>query len=347
MMDNQRQTIREAALLVASLEQDLADTLLDRFSPTEAARLRQVMARLGDVDPDEQQRLVLQFRRARAGIEPAHDGGVILEGALADAPPTPDPAPESPRERPFCFLSGADPHTLAPFLEREHGQTAAVVLSQLPPEQAAEVLASLPAAKQVDVVRRLASLDTADEESLRVVAHELKAWIDTRQQQGRRRAAGLQAVGGILAAASPAQQRAVVANLNAADGDLARQVTDAAPSTAAQPAEVVPRSAAPTRRLDFDDLATLSPARLAALVAAAPTEIVVLALTGASDRMTGRMLDAIPPQQAATLRDRLRERRPIRLRDVEAAQQELADLAVSLETHDPTPRPPQVDPVAA
>ena len=52
-MDDQRQTVREAAILIASLEQHLADKLLGRLSPTEAARLRVALSRLGDVDPDE------------------------------------------------------------------------------------------------------------------------------------------------------------------------------------------------------------------------------------------------------------------------------------------------------
>ena len=68
-MNDQRQTVREAAILIASLEQNLADKLLGRLSSTEAARAaRWPLARLGEVDPDEQQTLVVQFRH-RPGRE--------------------------------------------------------------------------------------------------------------------------------------------------------------------------------------------------------------------------------------------------------------------------------------
>lgn len=332
-MDDQRQTVREAAILIASLEQHLADKLLGRLSPTEAARLRVALSRLGDVDPDEQQTLVVQFRRARAGVPPPRDTGVILEGALARHSTSPDPAPAASQERPFRFLSDADPLALVPFLKREHGQVAAIVLSHLPPEHAAHVLTALPAAMQVDVVQRLANLDTADEESLQVIARELEAWMDEQRRHGQRRAAGLQAVGGILAAASPTQQQTVVTNLQAANQSLARQVVAATPLAPRPIATSLPAERV-HHKIDFDDLSQLDRDRLADLATTAEPEIIVLALAGASDLLTTRLLDTLPRSQSDRIRHQLNQLGPIRLSDVEAAQRELTHLAMTLDTQD-------------
>ena len=74
--------------------------------------------------------------------------------------------------------------------------------------------------------------------------------------------------------------------------------------------------------------------RLAALAAAAETEIIVLALAGASDLLTTHLLNALPRPQSEQIRHELSQLGPIRLSDVEAAQQELTHLAMTLDTHD-------------
>lgn len=358
-MNDQQQTVREAAILIASLEQNLANKLLGKLSPNETAQLRLAMARLDEVEPEEQQTLVVQFRLARAAARHPRDTGVVLEGALADQSAAAKPTPAASQERPFRFLSDADPQALVPFLKREHGQIAAVVLSHLPPSQAAEVLAALPAAMQVDVVQRLANLDTADEETLQVVARELETWMGEQRQYGQRRTAGLQAVSGILAAASPTQQQTVVANLRAANEDLASQVTPATRGTPATHSPTTPTERADTatpsaqtndcepRTIDFDDLQQFDRERLAALATTAEPEIVVLALAGANQQLTARLLDALAPQQADRIRHQLKELGPIRLSDVEAAQRELIRLAVTLDDHRPRGRRTATDSVAA
>ena len=338
-MENTRDSMRDVAVLVASLDRVLAGELLARLSPDQSTQVRRAVAAVGKVKDGEGLALVRRFRAARAGAPVEEHPGVVLEGALADRPQAlATPAAAARVEgtaalgHEFGFLADADPRTFASFLARERPQTVAVVLSCLPPAQAANVLAVLPARMQIDVIRRLACLDMADDESLRVVAHELETWMQQQRRTGERRLAGLSAVAGIFAAAGPDEKRTLVDNLEAFDHDLARRV--------ARPDGVTIRRLVPAPRPNpprtFDCLGQLDHRTLNAVLHAAEPELVVLALAGASDELVAHVLAGLPQWEADRLRQNLDQLSPIRLSDVEAAQRELADLVLAVQATDET-----------
>jgi flagellar motor switch protein FliG len=228
-----------------------------------------------------------------------------------------------PALRPFRFLAQADCLSLVPYLQKERPQTIALVLSHLPNAQAAQILVSLSAELQVAVIRRLAELDETDEESVRVVVGELELWLDEQERQHQRRRAGLDAVSGILAAASTMDQQSILKNLRDRDRELARKVNGTQPRSSASP----PPQLETEDRMAFDQLAELDKDSLMTIIQRAEPELVVLALAGATAPLVRRVLGELPRKQSAALRQKLDHLGPIRLSDVEAAQQELATLA--------------------
>ena len=336
-LDAPSNSMRKAAVLLAGLEPPLAEALLGQLPPAERARLRQESAGVGPIDAGERSRAMADFVRQRNSFRPPARGGVELDPELARRLDRPAgsvavAAGGPAADRPFRFLSDADPGALVPFLAKERPQTIAVVLSYLPAEQAALVLARLPAALQVDVIQRLARLDETDRESLRVVESELLAWMDQEARQRRQHAGGMRAVTGILAAAPATEHDEILANLRQHDQQLAQRVAAGGPDAAR------PRSAA-LPDLKFDDLAGLDPDSLTRLVRTCEPELVVLALTGASSQMLDRWIENLPQPDADSILRQLNDPGPIRLRDVETAQDELVALARHLQQQGAVGRP--------
>jgi flagellar motor switch protein FliG len=321
-MQQRHDNLRKAAILVASLDRLSADKMLNEMSPEQAARLRRALVELGPVDPEEQGEVIEEFfrigplvpRRFPAGIELG--GRVAQEMQFADlggSVATPRESVE-PGAEPFRCLRNVSGAELSQYLEREHPQTIALVVSHLPAERAAETLACLGPRLQAEVARRLVDLEAAEPEVIREVERGLESWLAEKLRGDERRRVGMTALQGILAAADDRTQQEILTNLGAVDQRLAGKLKP------------------PARRApDFADLERWEDAALIALVERADPEVVILALAGARHEFVERVLVALPGQRARVWRQALDHLGPTPLSDLETAQRRLAAFAESLE----------------
>ncbi|HEY2882378.1 MAG TPA: FliG C-terminal domain-containing protein [Pirellulales bacterium] len=228
------------------------------------------------------------------------------------AMPTPaSPTPPELTAPPFRFLQDVEVDLLVPLLEREHPQAIALVLSHVPPEQAGHVLARLPAATQTDVVRRLVDLEETDPQVLREVELAVEAAL-MKQQPGRRRVAGMAAVSAILNASDRTARRQILNNLATHDRPLAHKLMPSPP---------------PPRQFTFVEVCQLPPAPLVRVVRAAGLQTVVLAMAGAAAGVVDDLLDQLEPHEADRISNRLTNLGPVRLIDIDRAQEDLAHTA--------------------
>ncbi len=319
-MKDTRRNLRKAAMLVASLDESNAEALLAQMTPAQAEAVKRAIEILGPIDAAEQHDVIEEFFRVGPLVPGKQPSGIELDdrlpknlsisrpgegavsaGATSDGPP-------------FRFLYEAPAHALTPFLEREHPQTVAVVVSHLPAERAAEVLAGLSGELQIEVARRLIDLDEADPETLREVEQGLEAWLGQQVRGDRRRTAGLAALNNILSAATPQTKQHILANLSRHDHQLAAQLKG--PQTPA---------------MTFAEIEQLDSAALSVVLSHASRELLVLALAGSGLGFAERVFELCQPVEAAALTEALRNLGPTRLSDVEQAQRELAELASQLE----------------
>jgi flagellar motor switch protein FliG len=222
-----------------------------------------------------------------------------------------EPAAQSAAETaPFRFLHEADSPKLARILQTERPQTIALIISHLPRHRAGEMLESLPEELQVDIVRRLVDLDDTNPDILRDVERGLESRLSEQVRTQRRQTAGLAAVAEILDAADRLVGIRILNNLANHDRQLAARLGH--------------------QRLEFDDLARLDDYSLATVFQAAGAELSLVALTGSTPRLIERVLRRLSPTEAASLRDQLNHPQPVRLRDVEQAREEVAQLARNL-----------------
>jgi flagellar motor switch protein FliG len=319
-MKDTRRNLRKAAMLVASLDERNAEALLAQMTPAQAQAVKRSIETLGPIDACEQHDVIEEFFRVGPLVPGKQPSGLELDDRLPKrlAISRPSERASSPGTlsdtSPFRFLHEAPAHSLTPFLEREHPQTVAVVISHLPAERAAEVLASLSGELQIEVARRLIDLDETDPEILREVEQGLEAWLGQQMRGDQRRTAGLAALNNILSAATPQTKQHILANLTRHDRQLAAQLNG-------------PR----TPTMTFAEVEQLDSVALSVVLRHASRELLVLALAGSGVGFAERVFELCEPAETAVLTEALRNLGPTRLSDVEQAQRELAELACHLE----------------
>ncbi len=215
---------------------------------------------------------------------------------------------------PFHFLQQTAPESLVPLLEREHPQAIALVLAHLPPERAGHVLARLPATLQTDVVRRLVDLEETDPNVVREVEQAVEAWLRKRQPI-RRRVAGEAAVSAILNSADTSARRQILNNLAAHDRPLAHRFTPPQPAP---------------KRFSFKQLCNLPVESLAAVVRLSDCRTTTRALAGTNSEIVEELFNRLTSDDAEQLTNSLEHLGPLRLADIDRAQDELAQIASHL-----------------
>jgi flagellar motor switch protein FliG len=365
-------SLRKAAILIRTLDADTAAGLLSQLSPVEAKEVRLAIQALGEVDDDERADVSAEFRRsgAVAAEDPMRGVELDFSSPISTASYIETSYETRPSARPFEFLEHARVESLVPYLSREHAQTVAVVLSYLAPSRAAQVLAALPEKLQADAIERLSILGSTDPDTLQVLERELADWVARQQATRTRPTQRTETVAAILAAADGRSRGEILANLlkhnrNLADqlapkpiakpepapiADLGSQIADSQSSQSAirnpqseitsppirNPQPEIPSP--PLPRIHIDDLARFDQAALAAVLQSVDAEVLTLALVGASESLIARITDQLPRKSAKAFRQRLVCVGPTRLRDVEAAQHEVTQVAAHIIHHRRTGR---------
>jgi flagellar motor switch protein FliG len=334
--------LKKAAILLASLDNETADELLAQMEPEQAARVRREIVAIEDIDPALQRQIVAEFRQGQSPPRDPYPTGIELDSGLAEriaraeSPSSHQHGPPAEEPPPFRFLHQAEADTLVDYLKNERPQTIALVVSHLSPGQAAEVIDRLAPAVQAQVLRRLTELDSADPAILRDVERQLESWVSQQIRTREKRRAGLEALNAIVSAAGRNSRQQIIANLARHDRLLAEslgfEVADADPMNVMSTNAGASAPAGPRKqcRMEFASLVELDDARLSALVEAAQTDVLVLALAGADAPFVERVANCLTARQARLLRRALAHLGPTRLSDVEEAQESLADLAAEL-----------------
>jgi flagellar motor switch protein FliG len=213
----------------------------------------------------------------------------------------------------FQKIKKLDARTVASFLTNEHPQTVALVLAHLERQQSGQVLALFPEDLQVEVLRRVASLDQVSPAIIEEIDAALREEIALVEEVGGRLLGGPQSVAEILNQMERNQEANILKRLEEEDqGELAEEI----------------------RRylFTFEDLLGVDDRGLMALLKEVNTQELALALKAASDELKDKFFKNMSSRAAEMLQEELEIMGPARLRDVEAAQQKIIQVAKRLET---------------
>lgn len=208
-------------------------------------------------------------------------------------------------------LELVDPRTLANFLVNEHPQTSAVVLAHLSPDKKCEVLKKLPEQVQTEVVLRIASLDFISPSLLSQVDEILKQELATLGSIDTQQLGGVPPIAEMLNVMDKNTEQGIMARVEERDPQLAEEI----------------------RRLMFvfEDIVYIDDRGMQTLLKEVPNDKLTIALKTAPDEIKDKIFKNISKRAADLLREDLAAMPPVRLSDVEAAQQEIVNVAKRLE----------------
>lgn len=305
---------QKAAILMLAVGEERAAGLFALLEDQEVLEVSRTMAGLGHVDALSVERLLTEFRdlMAAGGIT----GGVAATGKLLErslgserAAPIMDEIRGPAQRSVWDELAQVDDAVLAGYLANEHPQTVALIVSRLAPEQVARLLAALPEAFAADVVMRVLRLETVEGDLVVDIERALQADLASTLRQGGGRDAY-----GAMAAIFDNLDRATEARLMSSLEDMNKEAADRVRAL----------------MFTFEDLAKLAPAGVQMLVRAAGNDRLAVALKGASERLRDLFFANMSERAAKMLREEMQAMGPVRLKDVEEAQQLLVTMAKEL-----------------
>jgi flagellar motor switch protein FliG len=302
----------KAAVLLIALGPDKAAEVMAHLEASEVEAISQHILKLEYVNATTRDAVVSEFAAMTTANAFPTSGGAsyakqVLEKALGEqkAGKMLDRihAPADSEGDPLGLLKNADPAQLLRIIGEEHPQTIALILTHLTPEKAAVVLSGLASEAQAQVAARIISSDPASPEARGQLAQVLES---------RFASAAPTSLGGA---------RLLVDILNNADRGTERNVLEAL-------AQQSPETADQVRRMMFvfEDIVNLDPRTAQKVVREVDNETLRNALKGATDEVKEFIFSNMSERAAATLKEDLEAAGPVRLRDVEAAQQKIASV---------------------
>jgi flagellar motor switch protein FliG len=214
-------------------------------------------------------------------------------------------------QQPFSFLQKAETHNLLTFMQDEHPQTIALILAHLPSSKGSEILAGLPPAKQIEVVTRVANMEQTNPEVIREVEQGLAQRLAGIVSQRFQKVGGVEAVAQMLNLTDRSTERGILEALGTEDPELVEQI----------------------RRLMFvfEDILLVNDKGIQAVLKEIDHDELALALKTASPEMKEKIFSNMSERAAQLIQEEMEYMGPVRLSDVEAAQQRIVDVVRRLE----------------
>ncbi|GEO24807.1 flagellar motor switch protein FliG [Alicyclobacillus acidoterrestris] len=309
---------QKAAVLLIALGQDVAASVFKRLSQEEVEQLTFEIANVSKVNFEQRENILQEFRDLAMAREYIQTGGIeyareVLEKALGgkEAEDILNRLTSALQVRPFHFARKADPNQVLGFIQDEHPQTVALVLSYLDPEQAAMIMAALPAELQADVARRIATMKGTSPEVIAEVEDILESKLSAMTTVDSAQAGGIEAIVKILNGVDRSTEKGILEQLSVKDPDLVDEIKK--------------------RMFVFEDIIFLDSKAIQRVIREVDARDLQLALKVSRDDVKEILFNNMSKRMAETFQEDMEYMGPVRLRDVEDAQQRIVGVIRHLE----------------
>ena len=304
--------------MLVSLDKDCSASVLRELDQELVEDITREIAKLDLVDAEQRGQVIDEFYNLALARQYLKQGGIpyarqLLEKALpADQASYMLKAIEREvYKKPFSFLAKTDSDNLMTFIQDEHPQTIALILSHLPADKASEILAGLPLNKQLEVVTRIANMDNTNPEVIKEVEKGLEMRLSGLMTQTFQKAGGVESVAEMLNLADRSTEKGILESLEAQDPDLVEQI----------------------RRLMFvfEDILLVNDKGIQLVLKEIENEELALALKTASEELREKIFRNMSERAVQLIKEDMEYMGPVRVSDVEAAQQKIVDVVRRLE----------------
>jgi flagellar motor switch protein FliG len=313
--------LRKAAMLLIVLGEQSAAAVLPHLSEDEVGKVSREVAKITAISSEQAEAVLQQFHHLSTAGDYVARGGVEYAKKVLQRAFNPDQAKRfldrlakalGAEAMSFDAIEKADPQQLAKFIHNEHPQTVALVLSHLNATQAAALLTSLPTSLRSDVAQRMASLDQISPEIIYKIAGVIGQKLKALGEFSRESYGGVRAVAEMLNRLDSATSREILDSIEQQDPNLGETIRHL--------------------MFVFEDLLLIDQIGLKEVLTKVDRKVLTVALKGTSDQLRNHILACMSQRGGEMLKEDMDALGPIKIKDVEASQQQIISVIRQLES---------------
>ncbi|MBQ0139900.1 MAG: flagellar motor switch protein FliG [Kurthia sp.] len=309
---------QKAALLLISLGPEVSAAVYKHLNEEEIERLTLEISSVKRVEPEVKEEIIEEFHTIALAQDYISQGGIgyaktVLEKALGNeqASAIINRLTSSLQVRPFDFARRTDPSQIFNFIQNEHPQTIALILSYLEPQQAGTILSSLPQEVQADIAKRIATMESTSPEVISEIESVLERKLSSSLTQDYTETGGVDAVVEVLNGVDRQTEKTILDALEIQDPELAEEIKK--------------------RMFVFEDIVTLDNRSIQRVIRDSENADLMLAMKVSSEDVKEIIFKNMSQRMAETFREEMEVMGPVRLRDVEDAQTRIVAVTRRLE----------------
>jgi flagellar motor switch protein FliG len=309
---------KKAAIFLITIGPEVASKVLAHLSENEVEEIALEIANYKDIPVEQKESILKDFYENFIAIESYDSGGLsyaqeVLEKAFGKE------KSQKISERlirdlstgPFKFLKDIEPDILVNLIKNEHPQIISLIHTYLPPDLAAKVLCSLSPELQADVGVRIAKTEKMSPEFVKKVEELLANKIKNLKNQNVSTINGVETIVNILNQVDRNSEKTILTSLEQKDKELAEEV----------------------RKLlfVFEDILKLDDRAIQRILKEVDTQLLVKALKGTTKEVKDKIFKNMSERASAIIQEDMEAMGPLRMSDVEAAQQQVVNVIRKLE----------------
>ncbi len=309
---------QKAAILLIALGPDVSAQVYKHLSEEEIEQLTLEISNVRKVDSGMKEEILEQFHSLVLAQDYIAQGGIgyaksVLEKALGESAAMDiiNRLTSTLQVRPFDFARKMDPSQLLNFIQNEHPQTIALILSYLESVQSGQILSELPQEVQADVARRIAVMDSTSPEIVHEVESILEQKLSSTLTHDYTDAGGIESVVEVLNSVDRSTERTILDALEIQDPELAEEIKK--------------------RMFVFEDIVTLDNRSIQRVIRDVENEDLQLSLKVASEEVKEIIFNNMSQRMVEVFKDEMEYMGPVRLKDVEEAQSRIVAVIRRLE----------------
>ncbi|CRZ34567.1 flagellar motor switch protein FliG [Herbinix hemicellulosilytica] len=310
--------IQKAAILLITLGPERSANIFKHLREDEIEALTLEIANTRSVSAATKDMVLDEFYEICLAQQYIAEGGISYAKELLEKALGPEKAREvigkltaSLQVRPFEFVRKADATQLLNFIQDEHPQTIALILSYLPSSQASAIISGLSPDKQADVAKRIATMDRTSPDVIKEVEKILERKLASLVNQDYTIVGGVDAIVEILNTVDRGTEKHIMETLEIEDPELADEIRK--------------------KMFVFEDILSLDDRSIQRVLREVDNNELAVALKGATEEVQNVIFNNMSKRLAAMIKEDMEYMGPVRMKDVEEAQQRIVNIIRKLE----------------
>ena len=316
--DDKMSGLQKSAILLIALGPEKSANLFKHLKEEEIEELTLEIANTRSITPQIKEGIIEEFYQLCLAQQYIAEGGIgyakeLLEKALGieKAMSVIGKLTASLQVKPFEFVRKTDASQLLNFIQDEHPQTIALILSYLSPMQASMIISALPPERQADVAKRVAMMDRTSPDIIKEVEKILESKLANLVNQDYTIIGGVDAVVEILNAVDRGTEKHIMETLEIEEPELADEIRK--------------------KMFVFEDILLLDDRSVQRVLRDVDNNDLAVALKGANENVQATIFNNLSKRLAAMIREDMEYMGPVRMKDVEEAQQKIVNIIRKLE----------------